>query len=557
MAAETKGGATREPRSGGAVGGPHNGGPAGGRGNGGGAGGGGNGGGAGGGGNGGPARGPGNGGAPDPHEGGRGIRDQIERYRTAFIAVVVMILVAAGSAGYILAHERLAVPAWVPIVGRESFVLEGEFSTAQAVTPGQGQSVTIAGAKIGEIASVELRDGRALVSMNLTPKYARYIYRDATALLRPKTGLKDETVEITPGRPSSGRVAPGYTIPIAQTSPDGNLEEFLDSFDAETRAALQELLAGAAEGLNGNAANLSATLKRFAPLAREFSEIGREVAKRQYYVEHGIHNFRLLLEALGSKDTKLAAAVASGNAVFAVFSREDRQVQETLRELPGVLSQANHGFDKLSTAVRVTGHTLHALEPFATALAPAQRAARASFAAITPILRNEVRPLFRQILPVLQQLQPSLKDFADASPQLTTAFTVINEFFNELNYNPGPGQAGFAFFADWAAHDLNSVVAQGDAHGSEGQTLVYFNCAQVPLLHSVAAADPTAGLVLGLLNPPSAAQCQAALKSNSAAATAASRATGVSADALLADRVFGQGPDALALVPAGSLGGHR
>ena len=294
--------------------------------------------------------------APDEaREGGRGVRDQIERYRTAFIAVVTMIVIAAGSAGYILAHERLSVPAWVPILGHESFVLKGEFSTAQAVTPGQGQSVTIAGAKVGEISNVELRDGRALVSMNLTPKYAKYIYRDATALLRPKTGLKDETVEIAPGNPSSGRVSGGYTIPVTQTSPDGNLDEFLASFDTETRALLQALLAGVGEGLNGNSANLSATFKRFAPLGHELTEIGREVAKRQYYVEHGIHNFRLLMEALGSKDTRLAQSVEYGNAVFATFSREDRQVQETLHELPGVLKQANHGFGKLATATRVTG----------------------------------------------------------------------------------------------------------------------------------------------------------------------------------------------------------
>ena len=494
---------------------------------------------------------------PEVQEGGRGIRDQIERYRTAFIAVVAMIVIAAGTAGYILAHERLPVPAWVPVIGRESFVLKGEFSTAQAVTPGQGQSVTIAGAKIGEIATVELKGGRALVSMNLTPKYAHYIYRDATALLRPKTGLKDETVEISPGSLSSGRVSGGYTIPVTQTSPDGNLDEFLASFDTETRALLQELLAGVGGGLNGNAANLSATFKRFAPLGHDLTEIGREVAKRQYYVEHGIHNFRLLMEALGSKDTKLAQSVQYGNAVFATFSREDRQVQETLHQLPGVLKQANHGFDKLATAARVTGHTLHALEPFATALAPAQQAARASFKATTPILKNEVRPLFRQILPVLQQLEPSLKDFAQASPQLTTAFTVINEFFNELAYNPGPNQGNFLFYLDWANHDLNSVVAQGDAHGAEGQALLYFNCELVPLLNAVAAVDPTAKLVLGLLNPPNAAQCKSALTSSSAAAKAASLRTGVSPAARIADRVFGQGPDGAAVVPAAALGGGQ
>ncbi len=495
---------------------------------------------------------------PEVQEGGRGIRDQIERYRTAFIAVVTMILIAAGTAGYILAHERLAVPAWVPILGHEAFVLKGEFSTAQAVTPGQGQSVTIAGAKIGEISTVDLHNGRALVTMNLTPKYARYIYRNATALLRPKTGLKDETVEISPGNPASGRVPGGYTIPVAQTSPDGNLEEFLSSFDAETRALLQELLAGAGQGLNGNAANLSATLKRFAPIAREFQEIGSEVSKRQDYVEHGIHNFRLLLEAVGSKDTKLAQAVESSNALYATFSQEDRQVQETLHELPGVLKQANHGFGKLATAVRVTGHTLHSLEPFATELAPAQKQLRTSFTTITPILKNQVRPLLRQILPVLQQVEPSLKDFSQSGPQLTTAFTVINELFNELAYNPGPSQGNFLFYLDWANHDLNSVVAQGDAHGAEGQALLYFNCAQiypVNILQAAAGADPTANLILGLLNPPTTAECKSALAPSSASAKAASLRTGVSPDALMADRVFGQGPDATAVAPTAGLGG--
>ncbi|MGH2853564.1 MAG: MlaD family protein, partial [Solirubrobacteraceae bacterium] len=381
---------------------------------------------------------------------GRGIGDQIRRYRTAFISVVTMIVIAAGSAGYILAHERLPVPAWVPLIGRESFKLNGEFETAQAVTPGQGQQVTIAGAKIGEIASVDLRNGRAVVSMNVTPKYARYIYRNATMLLRPKTGLKDETVEVSPGTPAAGKVSSGYTIPITQTTPDGNLDEFLSALDTETRAYLQELLAGAGEGLQGNGANLSATIKRFAPLGREFTEIGREVAKRQVNVARGIHNFRLLLEALGGKDTQLAQLVDSSNAVFATFSAQDRAVQATLRELPGVLRQANHGLGKIATAAHVTGHTLHALEPFASALAPAERAAQPFFKTTTPVLKNEVRPLLRQILPVINQLQPSLQDFAQASPQLTTSFTVLNELFNELAYNPGKGQAGFDFFLAWA-----------------------------------------------------------------------------------------------------------
>jgi phospholipid/cholesterol/gamma-HCH transport system substrate-binding protein len=485
-------------------------------------------------------------------DGGRGIRDQIVRYRAAFIAVVGMVVIAAGSAGYILAHERLSVPAWVPIIGHEHFLLKAEFTTAQAVAPGQGQQVTIAGAKIGEIASVELHDGRGLVSMNLTPSYARYIYRNATMLLRPKTGLKDETVEIDPGSPSAGRVSGGYTIPITQTAPDGNLDELLAALDTEARASLQELLAGAGEGLQGNGANLSATFKRFAPLGQDLAKIGREVAKRQGDVKSSIHNFRLLMEALGNKDTQLAALVDSSNAVFATFAQQDQQVQETLRELPGALKATNKGLAKATTAFHVVGPTLKALEPFAKDLAPANNAARSFFGKTTPILEHQIQPLLRTILPVLNTVSPSVQQLSEAFPQLKSGFAVFNEFFNELAYNPGPNQGGFLFFLDWANHDLNSVVSQGDATGSLGQALLYYNCGQVPVLRQVGEADPTAGEIIGLLNPPTAAICQSA--TSAPAAKAASVERGVSASARLADRVFGQGPDAAAL---GAIGGRR
>src|SRR5216683_737656 len=93
------------------------------------------------------------------HEGGLSVREQIERYRTAFIAVVTMVVIAAIVGGYILAHENLKLPGWVPVLGRNYYALKADFQTAQAVTPGQGQAVTIAGAKVGEVASVELKHG--------------------------------------------------------------------------------------------------------------------------------------------------------------------------------------------------------------------------------------------------------------------------------------------------------------------------------------------------------------------------------------------------------------
>jgi phospholipid/cholesterol/gamma-HCH transport system substrate-binding protein len=445
----------------------------------------------------------------EKHHGERGLRDQIERYRTAFISVVAMILIALFVGGYILSNERLSLPGWFPVLGKSYTTLKADFRTAQAVTPGQGQAVTIAGAKIGEIASVQSNGGDALVTMNITPKYARYIYRNATMLLRPKTGLKDMTVEVDPGTPSAGRVPSGYTVPLSQTAPDVNFEEFLASLDGETRAYLQELVAGAGQGLKGNSANLSATFKRFDPIARYTNKLTAQLQLRNKNIERAIHNFQLIVSALGDKDTEISQAIDASNAVFKTFSEQSKSVEKTIQLLPGTLSKTKSGLGKLATAAGVLGPTLTKLEPFANALAPAQEATRSLFKQSTPIIKNEIRPFAREILPVVNQLEPSLKELGEAFPALSSGFSVFNEFFNELAYNPGSNQGGFMFFLTWANHNLNSVLSTADAHGPIGRTIAYLNCELLPLLTGVSEVNATVRLLIALFSPPTGAECTA------------------------------------------------
>jgi phospholipid/cholesterol/gamma-HCH transport system substrate-binding protein len=475
----------------------------------------------------------------EAHEGGLGVRDQIRRYRTAFIAVVSMILIAAFVGGYILSHENLKLPSWVPVLGKSYFTLKADFQTAQAVTPGQGQSVTIAGAKIGEIASVDLQNGVATVTMHLVPKYARgRIYKNATMLLRPKTQLQDITVEVNPGTPASGSLASGATIPQSQTAPNVDFDQFLAGLDAETRAYLQELLAGVGEGLKNNGKPLSAALKRFDPTARDLQLIAQQLESRHANIARSIHNFRLLIEALGGKDKQLAELVDSANAVFKTFAAEEQNVQSTLHLLPGALGKTRQGLGKLATAARVLGPTVRQLEPFARALAPGQAASRKLFIQTTPVFKNQVRPFARQILPVVNLLQPDTKELTAAFPKLASSFGVLNELFNEFAYNPGSTKGGFLFYVDWANHDFNSVVSSADAHGPLGNTLAYFNCNVVPILKGAGEVNPTVRLLLGLLNPPTGSACAA----GATAKTASARGGSTSSTGLLGgltDNAFG------------------
>ena len=82
------------------------------------------------------------------------MKTAIRKHLPDFLAILGLLIVAAAVSTVILGKQRLALPAWVPLVGEDFFEIEAEMSTAQAVTPGQGQTVNIAGVQVGEIASV-------------------------------------------------------------------------------------------------------------------------------------------------------------------------------------------------------------------------------------------------------------------------------------------------------------------------------------------------------------------------------------------------------------------
>jgi phospholipid/cholesterol/gamma-HCH transport system substrate-binding protein len=168
----------------------------------------------------------------------------IRKHMRDFVAIIFLLIVSLVVALVILSNQRLALPAGVPILGKDVVEVEAELVTAQAVTPGQGQTVNIAGVEVGQISSVKLEDGKAIVGMKIERDHAR-IYRDATILLRPKTGLKDMVAELNPGTPEAGELPEGERIPISQTLPDVNLDEILASLDADTRDYLRVLLGDA------------------------------------------------------------------------------------------------------------------------------------------------------------------------------------------------------------------------------------------------------------------------------------------------------------------------
>jgi phospholipid/cholesterol/gamma-HCH transport system substrate-binding protein len=426
----------------------------------------------------------------------------IRKHLGDFAAILGLILIAVLVSSVILSNQRLTLPGWVPLIGKDFYEIEAELQTAQSVTPGQGQTVNIAGVEVGEIKSVKLEDGRAIIGMKIQPKYDR-VYRDASVLLRPKTGLKDMVAELEPGTEAAGRLPDGGRIPVSQTLPDVNLDEILSALDADTRDYLTLLVSDGGEALEDNGRALGNTIRRIEPTAKLSRRVNEALAERSANIKRAIHNFSLLTDELGDRDDTVADFVVDSNAVFSSLASQDAALRESLRELPPSLQITQETLGKATRLADELGPTLEALRPAARALGPTQRQLRPFLRTTTPIIRDELRPFARASLPTVQQLRPAMRDLAAAAPDLTTTFKSLNRLLNMLAYNPPSAtDEGYLFWLSWANHLAPTVFATQDAHGPIRHGLVIFGCQTGALLDSVAEANPQLGTLVDLLNGP-------------------------------------------------------
>jgi phospholipid/cholesterol/gamma-HCH transport system substrate-binding protein len=430
------------------------------------------------------------------------MKTAIRKHLPDFAAIIGLMVVAVVVGSVILSNQRLTLPGWVPVIGQDFYEIEAELATAQAVTPGQGQTVNIAGVEVGEIKSVRLEDGRAVIGMKIEPRFSR-VYRDATILLRPKTGLKDMVAELEPGTREAGRLPDGGRIPVSQTLPDVNLDEILASLDADTRDYLTLLLNDGGQALDGNGRALANTIRRIEPTARLSRRVNEALAERKANIARAIHNFSLLTEELGDKDDAVADFVQHSNAVFASLASQDAALRETLRELPSSLTVTQETLGKAQRLADELGPTLQALRPSARNLGPTLRAVRPFVRDTTPVIRDELRPFARAALPTVRELRPAMRDLAAATPDLTRTFRRVNALLNMLAYNPpGETEEGYLFWLSWLNHLGPTVFATQDAHGPIRHGLVIFGCQTGAVLDAVADSNPQLGTLVDLLNGP-------------------------------------------------------
>jgi phospholipid/cholesterol/gamma-HCH transport system substrate-binding protein len=340
-----------------------------------------------------------------------------------------------------------------------------------------------------------------VVELEIDRRYEDLIRQDATALLRPKTGLKDMFLEVDPGE---GRpLEEGEAIPLGNAIQDVNLDEIIAMLDRDTREYLLLLVHGAGKGLEGRGKDLREVFRLFEPTHRDLARLNSSVATRRVNLRRLVTALEKLSSELAGREDELAQLVSSASKVFRAYASEDRNISAAVRELPKALQQTTRTVEEVERLAEVLGPASERLRSPARALGRYQRALRPLSIEAEPYLREEIRPFVRAARPTVRFLRPAARDLRASTPNLTRSFRVFNRLFNMAAYNKdgreGPTDPdrdeGYLFYLGWLPHNSATLFATSDAHGAFRPSLVAGSC---QTLRTLVADRPDAEFALNL-----------------------------------------------------------
>ena len=400
-----------------------------------------------------------------------------------FIAVVALVILAGGISYYILQEQRLRIP----VLEEKPFQFQAEFDNAQGVVAGQGQTLRVAGVRIGDVSDVELVDGRAVVTFDVDREFLP-IYSDATILMRPLTGLRDMFFSLDPGSQSGGaEIEEGDTLPLANTAPDVPLDQVLEALDNDNQAYLRTILVGAGQGLEGRGRDLGKILGSLGPSNRDLEKLNSAVAERDENLSRLVHNLSILTKSIGTQDQDIVRLVNASNDTLAAIAQEDPDVQNATRLLPGALTETRDALAATKEFGDELGPTFNSLRPFARNL-PEMNASNIQLAeSSTPVVRDQIRPFVRAARDPIPDLRKAAGRFSEATPHLRTTFSKLNRLANLASYNPDGAEPsgtagrdeGYLYWVGWLGHNTASLYSAGDGNGYYRRIYLSMGCEQL------------------------------------------------------------------------------
>jgi virulence factor Mce-like protein len=369
-------------------------------------------------------------------------------------ATVLVILVAV----FLSYNANRGLP-FVP-----TYTVEAEMpSAAQLVV---GNDVKIGGSRVGAVTEIhpkQLDNGRVIAVLTLTlDKDAGPLPRDSTLLVRPRSALGLKYVELTRGK-SKETYQDGDTIALAQAKTPVELDEFLNMFDEDTRAASQANLEGFGTAFAGRGESINTAIGAFRPLLRDIQPVMANLSDPRTNLER-------LVTSLGATTSIVAPAAETQASLFRNVDTTMAALDEVAR--PYIQDSITNGKPAMDAGIETfpsqrvflanTEGLMRELQPGIRALRTAAPALSDALGAGIDVL-PKTPPLNRRLESLLQELQtfsndPLVPRGIRSTDQLVKSAGPVLDFL-------APAQT-VCNYVTLFFRNISSLLSEGDKNGT-------------------------------------------------------------------------------------------
>lgn len=198
----------------------------------------------------------------------------------------------------------------------------------------EGDLVKVSGAPVGQVSSIEVRRGKAVVDMEVD-KGVR-VPEDSTAAVRWRNIMGQRIIYLEPGR-DTDMLDNGDRVPHTRSVVD--LGAIINALGPLTRNldpnGINKILFAFTQALDGNEQNISLLVNNFDVLLTSFNT-------RRATIERMIDDYTTVSDAVAVRDKQIAASVDNIRELTKVFAGNHRLLENAVVEVAGVTTNLNH-----------------------------------------------------------------------------------------------------------------------------------------------------------------------------------------------------------------------
>src|SRR3954471_17228393 len=247
------------------------------------------------------------------------------------VAVVVAIMLLGGPSG--------------------GYTVKADFQNAAQLV--KGNLVQTGGAAVGKVQDIDLTpDGQARVTMKIKDDYAP-LRRGTLATVRQASlsGVANRYIDLRMAPHSAPKIPDGGVIGQDSTTTAVDLDQVFNTFDPETRKALQGVITGSARQFKGKGKEFNEGIAYLNPSLAASSRLFRELNRDTPLLERFIVSSSQLVTDIADRHDDLSGLVHQLATTTTAIGNQNQALSDAIGRLPDLERRPNTTFASLPAAL--------------------------------------------------------------------------------------------------------------------------------------------------------------------------------------------------------------